>query len=104
MNSIADMGGMHGLGPIRVEENEPVFHAEWERRMFGMFILAFAGGHFNVDMFRYGMEQMPPAEYLSSDYYEHWLHSLTMWIAANGSVTEEEILARMKEIEEREAA
>ena len=104
MNSIADMGGMHGFGPIKFEENEPVFHADWERRMFGMFILAFAGGHFNVDMFRVGMEEMDPVSYLSTDYYEHWLHSLTRWIDANGSVTEAEIQARMKEIKEKEAA
>lgn len=99
MNSIADMGGMHGLGPIVFENNEPVFHADWERRMFGMFILAFAGGHFNIDMFRYGMEQMSAPDYLASDYYEHWLHSLTMWCKANGSLTEEEIEARVLELE-----
>src|SRR5947207_3378252 len=32
MNGIHDMGGMHGLGPIDREENEPVFHHAWERR------------------------------------------------------------------------
>ena len=37
MNGIDDFGGMHGLGRIVREENEPVFHAEWERRAFGMF-------------------------------------------------------------------
>ena len=30
MNGVHDMGGMHGLGPIQYEPNEPVFHAEWE--------------------------------------------------------------------------
>lgn len=104
MNSIADMGGMHGLGPIEVEENEPVFHADWERRMFGMFMLAGSGGHFNVDMSRYGIEQMPASSYLYGDYYERWLHSLTVWCEANGSLTEEEIEARMRELDETEAA
>ncbi len=27
MNSVHDMGGMDGMGPIQVEKNEPVFHA-----------------------------------------------------------------------------
>ena len=38
MNSIHDMGGMEGLGPIRPEPEaeEPVFHAEWEGRVYGM--------------------------------------------------------------------
>ena len=30
MNGVHDMGGMHGMGPIQYEKNEPVFHARWE--------------------------------------------------------------------------
>jgi hypothetical protein len=33
MNGVHDMGGMDGFGPIPIEQNEPVFHAEWEARM-----------------------------------------------------------------------
>ncbi|MDR7126990.1 hypothetical protein [Pseudotabrizicola sp. 4114] len=98
MNGIADLGGRHGMGPIKFEENEPIFHAEWERRMFAMFILAFAGGHFNIDQFRYGMEQMAPAEYLTSDYYQHWMHSLEIWCRANGTFAEGEVERRMAEL------
>ena len=36
MNSIHDMGGMHGFGPIEVEKNEPVFHADWESRVYAL--------------------------------------------------------------------
>ena len=36
MNSIHDMGGMHGFGPIVLEEKEPVFHTEWEGRVYAM--------------------------------------------------------------------
>ena len=36
MNSIHDMGGMHGFGPIELEADEPVFHYDWERRVFAM--------------------------------------------------------------------
>ena len=38
MNGVHDMGGMHGFGPIPREENEAVFHASWEGRMFGMLL------------------------------------------------------------------
>jgi hypothetical protein len=103
MNGIHDLGGKHGMGPIDIAPSQPIFHADWERRMFGMFILAFAGGHFNIDQFRYGMEQMVPARYLESDYYEHWLHSLIIWCKANGTLTEEEIANRMKEIAKGDA-
>ena len=36
MNGIHDMGGMHGFGPVMREENEPVFHAPWEARLFAI--------------------------------------------------------------------
>ena len=35
MNGVHDLGGMHGFGPIEREENEPLFHAEWEARVWG---------------------------------------------------------------------
>ncbi len=36
MNGIHDMGGMDGFGPVLREDNEPVFHAQWERRVFAI--------------------------------------------------------------------
>jgi nitrile hydratase beta subunit-like protein len=36
MNGAHDMGGMHGFGPVIPEPNEPVFHAEWEKRAFAL--------------------------------------------------------------------
>src|SRR5262245_22366439 len=36
MNGIHDMGGLHGFGPVEVEADEPVFHEQWEARVFGM--------------------------------------------------------------------
>jgi Nitrile hydratase beta subunit len=42
MNGIHDLGGMQGFGPIEREENEPVFHADWERRMFALLNLTIA--------------------------------------------------------------
>ena len=51
MNGIHDLGGRDGHGPIEIDPEQPIFRTDWERRTFGMFILAFAGGHFNVDQF-----------------------------------------------------
>ncbi len=36
MNGAQDMGGKHGFGPVKPEPNEPVFHAEWEKRAFAL--------------------------------------------------------------------
>ena len=93
MNGIHDLGGMHGIGRIVREKDEPVFHADWERRMFGLFIAAFAGGHYNVDEFRHAIERMDPAEYQTSSYYEHWLHSLETLLVEKGVIKEQELEA-----------
>ena len=42
MNGVHDMGGMHGLGPIAPEPDEPVVHAEWERRVHALAIASAA--------------------------------------------------------------
>jgi nitrile hydratase subunit beta len=36
MNGVHDMGGMHGLGPIQAENEEPVFPERWEGRAFAL--------------------------------------------------------------------
>jgi hypothetical protein len=95
MNGIHDCGGRHGYGPIDIDPEQPIFHADWERRMFGMFILAFGGGHFNIDQFRSTIEQMRPAEYLETTYYEHWLHALERLCVENGSLTRKELDDRL---------
>ena len=98
MNGIHDLGGMHGLGPISPEADEPVFHQPWEGRMFALFIATFAGGNFNVDEFRYAIERMEPAHYLTSPYYEHWLNSVETLLTEKGVITREELDARQAQL------
>ena len=76
MNGAHDLGGMHGMGPVDPEENEPVFHAEWERRAFAITLAMGAHGAWNIDMSRFAREKSDPALYLGTSYYEHWLHGL----------------------------
>lgn len=95
MNGAHDMGGMHGFGPVVPEPDEPVFHAEWERRAFGLTLAMGAWRRWNLDMSRSEREQMPPAEYLATTYYEHWLFGLERLLVTAGFVTAEE-LARVQ--------
>jgi len=90
MNGIHDLGGMAGFGPIRREDDEPVFHADWERRVFAMNIaaLAFLGP---VDRARHAVERMDPIEYLSTSYYEHWLDGILTMAKDLGYLTDAEI-------------
>jgi len=94
MNGVHDMGGMTCFGPIVREENEPVFHAPWERRVFAMTMLAM-GDAGNLDEFRHAIERMDPAHYLTSTYYEHWLAALETLAVENGVVTTSELATGM---------
>lgn len=91
MNGVHDLGGMTCFGPIRREEEEPVFHTPWERRVFAMAMMAFAQGVTNLDEFRHAIERMDPAHYLASTYYEHWLAALETLLVEKGFLTKEEI-------------
>ena len=35
MDGVHDMGGMHGFGKVPYEKNQPTFHHDWERRVWG---------------------------------------------------------------------
>jgi len=95
MNGAHDLGGMHGFGPVVAEPDEPVFHAEWERRAFGLTLAMGAWRRWNLDMSRSAREQMAPAEYLATSYYEHWMFGLERLLVEKGLVSPEE-LARVQ--------
>jgi hypothetical protein len=71
VDGVHDMGGMHGFGAVPIEDDEPVYHEPWEGRVAAITRRLMANS--TVDRFRYTIEQMPPAEYLTSRYYERWL-------------------------------
>jgi len=93
MNGAHDLGGMHGFGDVNPEQNEPVFHAEWEKRVLGLFVPVSAVGPFCVDEFRARIERMGATNYLSTSYYEHWLHAFETLAVEKGCVTKEELKA-----------
>ncbi|HEV8308063.1 MAG TPA: nitrile hydratase subunit beta [Methylomirabilota bacterium] len=94
MNGVHDMGGMHGFGPVAHEENEPVFHADWERRTFALTLAMGVFRKWNLDRSRFAREQMPPDEYLAATYYERWLWGLRELLVEHGFVTREELERR----------
>ena len=85
MNGVHDLGGMHGMGPIRHESQEPAFHETWEGRVYALArVLRTRSGLWNLDAFRHGLEVLPPVEYLRMTYYEHWLTALERLVTAKG--------------------
>jgi nitrile hydratase subunit beta len=94
MNGVHDMGGMDGFGPVVREQNEPVFHADWERRAYAVVSLALRAAHTNVDEFRHAIERIPPARYLASSYYERWIAAAETLLVEHGIATREELIAK----------
>jgi nitrile hydratase beta subunit len=91
MNGVHDMGGMHGMGPIQCEKNEPVFHEPWEAHVFALNRAMGAWRKWNIDAFRHAAELIPAPEYLRISYYERWLHSLIELMIKSGLVTRMEV-------------
>jgi nitrile hydratase len=85
------MGGMHGMGPIQCEKNEPVFHTGWESRVFALALAMGAWGKWNIDASRHSREVIPPAEYLSMSYYEKWYAGLVGLLIKSGLVARAEV-------------
>lgn len=84
MNGPHDMGGMQCYGPVVPEQNEPLFHADWERRALAVTVAMGATGMWNLDMSRSARESLPPQVYLSSSYYEIWIRGLEKLLAQRG--------------------
>jgi len=64
-------GGSGPSGATRADE--PMFHAEWERRAFALTLAMGMPGGWNIDMSRFAREDRPTREYLGKRY--RWLAS-----------------------------
>jgi nitrile hydratase len=87
MNGIHDMGGMHGMGPIEAEPNEPVFHHPWEGRVFALRRAMGAWRKWNIDVSRHEVELVPAADYLRLSYYERQFTAFVVLLQKRGFIT-----------------
>src|SRR3712207_1690774 len=100
MNGVHDVGGTDGFGPIAPPADEPVFHARWEQRVFSMLVAC----GLSTDHFRWGVEQIPPLEYLAGRYYEHWLHTVEHGLVEKGVLDAAELEERVRQFREQPGA
>jgi nitrile hydratase beta subunit len=93
MNSIHDLGGMDGWGPVRPEPNEPPFHETWEGRVLAMQRAMGFAGVWVIDQSRSSIEAMDPVEYLTFSYYKKWFLGLEHRLQERGLVDADELAA-----------
>ncbi|KRA32523.1 MULTISPECIES: nitrile hydratase subunit beta [unclassified Nocardioides] len=98
MTTWADMGGRAEFyGRVLHDPDEPAFHADWERRVFGCTV--FAAGVLNptgpdLDSARWAMEQIPREDYLAP-YYWRWLRGLELQLEEKHWLQPGEVEARI---------
>ncbi len=89
-----DLGGQLEMGPINPEpeSQEPVFHADWERRVFALTLATGMLGKWNIDESRRARERQDPLVYVRNSYYENWLEGLETLLLEKGLVDAEELI------------
>lgn len=97
ISGIHDMGGAPGYGRVEPESDEPVFHSEWEGRIFGL-VTSVKGG-----LSRPRLESLDPDEYLSS-YYQRWMLAFERGLMARGALSAEELDAKTEYFRNNPAA
>ena len=93
MNGGHDLGGMHGLGGINPEpeQNEKVFHHEWEKRVFSLALASAFLRQWNLDQSRHARERQHPDDYLRNSYYENWYQGLLKLLFEKELITQAEL-------------
>jgi nitrile hydratase len=93
VNSIHDMGGMHGFGAVEPEPSEPPFHEAWEGRVLAMQRALGFARLWTIDGSRATLEALPPRQYLAASYYERWFLGIERNVLRTGLVGGDEIAA-----------
>lgn len=94
MDGVHDLGGMEDFGRVPYEPDEPVFHAGWEERVFGIGGILALQGLASGNRIRHAIERMDPSHYLGSPYYEHWLTAFATLAVEKDVVSRQELEAR----------
>jgi nitrile hydratase len=63
MNSLHDLGGMHGFGEVWTSPEGVAFHSDAERRVFRLMMGLMMGGWCDTDGFRAAVEGLPAVVY-----------------------------------------
>jgi nitrile hydratase len=93
MDGVHDMGGMHGFGKVEAEQDEPVFHEDWEARTFALVSAMLYAGAWCIEHRRFARERLPPVVYLAASYYKIWELGMEKQLAEVGLAGADELAA-----------
>lgn len=99
---VHDLGGADGYGPVPHDPDEPPFHADWERRVFGLLGAVTASTARRPGEFRYALERLHPDDYFENGYFGRWLAGFEVLLDEYGVVSRGDLALRMAEL--RDAA
>lgn len=90
MDGVHDMGGLQGFGPVKADEPERAFKADWEARMWGINKAITKDPGWNLDWWRHVRELIDPLDYLTRPYFDQWaqLYAALMVDSGHASVAE----------------
>ena len=94
---VHDLGGAPGYGPVPHDPHEPPFHADWERRVFGLLGAVTASTARRPGEFRYVLERLGPDDYFNHGYYGRWLAGFEVLLAEYGVISPDEMASRVAE-------
>src|SRR5713101_6930078 len=85
---------MQGLGPVVHSPTEPAFHDRWQAVARALMVIVAGAAEVSGGEFRHSIERMEPGQYLTSDYWEHWLTAAATLAVEHGLVTRAELETR----------
>lgn len=97
MRSHHDMGGLPA-GAVAPDDHD---YQLWEKRVDAFMVLLSRKGYMTVDELRKGIESLPPDAYDKMSYYERWMASICNVLIHRGTLTIDEVRAKLAEIERR---
>jgi hypothetical protein len=103
MTNLDPPRGHHDMGGLPAGAVEPSEHdyALWEKRVDALMVLLSRKRRFTVDELRKGIESLPGDAYDKLTYYERWISSITTALIHRGTISIDELRAKLAEIEKR---
>lgn len=90
MDSLHDLGGVEGFGPIKVETAYIPFHEAWEGRGYAL-CSASNAPDWTIDWWRHIREATPAVDYLTTPYFASWAVTQAVGLVDSGILTLDEI-------------